>query len=247
MAQKEWFKQWFNSPYYDMLYFRHNADEAKAFVELLLQHLRPAQGSRILDVACGKGRYSRLLSEMNFDVTGIDLSADAIEHAKQFETDSLHFFQHDMRLPFMINYFNYAFNFFTSFGYFATQREHDNAIRTIAQSLQQNGIFVIDYLNVHYAEDHLVKNEKKKIDDTVFHLSRWHNDEHFFKQIQIDESNRVKHLFTEKVSKFTLGDFTDMFAYQDMQVQDVFGDYTLGHYNVRKSPRMIIVAQKKRH
>ena len=39
-----------------------------------------------------------------------------------------------MRLPFWINYFDFAFNFFTSFGYFRTEREHYNAVRTIAQS-----------------------------------------------------------------------------------------------------------------
>ncbi|MBI1692779.1 MAG: hypothetical protein FYV88_5020, partial [Bacteroidetes bacterium] len=36
--------------------------------------------------------------------------------------------------PFWINYFDYAFNFFTSFGYFRTRREHDNAIRSLAGS-----------------------------------------------------------------------------------------------------------------
>jgi hypothetical protein len=32
-----------------------------------------------------------------------------------------------------------------------------------------------------------------------------------------------------------------------MQVQEVFGDYQLGSYDVRKSPRMIIVAKKVVH
>jgi hypothetical protein len=36
-----------------------------------------------------------------------------------------------------------------------------------------------------------------------------------------------------------------MLAYQDMQVQEAFGDYKLGRYDVRKSPRMIIIAKKK--
>ena len=66
-----------------------------------------------------------------------------------------------MRLPFRINYYDYAFNFFTSFGYFNTQREHDNAIRTIAQSLKKKGCLVMDYLNVHYAEDHMIHQSEK--------------------------------------------------------------------------------------
>lgn len=246
---KEWYKEWFNSPYYDILYYKRNEQEATAFIQLLISHLNPKPGSSMLDVACGKGRHSRALSEMGFDVTGIDLSEAAISEAKQTETETLHFFCHDMRLPFFINYFDYAFNFFTSFGYFHTNREHNNSIRTIAQSVKHGGIFVIDYLNVHYAEDHLVKNEQMTLDNTVFNISRWHNETHFFKQVQIEKNGRhnLKHLYTEKVAKFSLGDFTDMLAYQNMQVQDVFGDYHLGHYNVRKSPRMIIIAKKITH
>ena len=32
-----------------------------------------------------------------------------------------------MRNLFWIRYFDYVFNFFTSFGYFSTRREHDDA------------------------------------------------------------------------------------------------------------------------
>ena len=51
--------------------------------------------------------------------------------------------------------------------------------------------------------------------------------------------------FTEKVAKFSFGDLTDMLSFQDMQVQEVFGDYNLNGYDVKKSPRLIIVAGKK--
>jgi len=248
MPLKEWYKEWFSSPYYDILYYKRNEQEASAFIQLLLSNLNAPKESFMLDVACGKGRHSRILAAMGYDVTGIDISEPAVLEAKSYETEKLHFFCHDMRLPFYINYFDYAFNFFTSFGYFYTQREHDNAIRTIAQSLKNGGLFIIDYLNVHYAEDHLIKSEDIVIDKIPFHITRWHNDTHFFKQIQIEERGHLlKHLYTERVAKFSLGDFTDMLAYQNMQVQQVFGDYKLGHYDVRKSQRMIIVAKKIMH
>jgi len=245
MPDKEWYKDWFNSPYYDLLYQHNETDDAWQFIQRLVTYLKAKPGSRMLDVSCGRGRHSKALYEAGFDVTGIDLSTRKIEDARQFEAERLHFFQHDMRLPFLINYFDFAFNFFTSFGYFRTAREHDNAIRAIAQSLNSKGLFVIDYLNTHYAEDHLVKSEIRKIDQVAFHISRWQNDTHFFKQIQVEENGRLmKHLFTERVAKFSLGDFTDMLAYQGMQMKEVFGDYQLNHYNIRKSPRMILIAGK---
>ncbi|OYZ48952.1 MAG: hypothetical protein B7Y15_11085, partial [Bacteroidetes bacterium 24-39-8] len=53
-----------------------------------------------------------------------------------------------------------------------------------------------------------------------------------------------KHLYTEKVAKFTIGDFTEMLSYQGLQVLEVFGDYQLGKYHLQDSPRLILVARK---
>ena len=246
MPDKAWYKNWFNSHYYHLLYQHRDEEEALQFIETLIQYLKPSKGSMMVDIACGKGRHSKVLADMGFDVSGIDLSAASIAEAKKDEDDHLHFFQHDMRLPFWVNYFQYAFNFFTSFGYFRTKREHDNAIRTIAQSLVPGGIFVIDYLNVHYSAERLEKTFATTIEGVTFHITKWQDEEHFFKQIQLtDDTNKTpKHLYTERVAKFSLGDFTEMLAYQGMQVQEVFGDYHLGRYDVRKSARMIIIAKK---
>jgi SAM-dependent methyltransferase len=151
-----------------------------------------------------------------------------------------------MRLPFWINYFDYAFNFFTSFGYFATRREHDDAMRTIAASLKPGGIFVIDYLNVHYAEAHLVRNELKNISGTSFEINRWDDEKYFYKKIIVSDASLIApEEYTEKVAKFSLGDFTEMLAFQNMQVVEVFGGYNLDPYDVKKTPRLIIVARKK--
>jgi len=109
-TQQAWYKDWFNSPFYHKLYFERDEIEAKDFIYRLINHLKPAQGSVMLDAACGRGRHSKILSSMGFRVTGIDIAPDSIEYALKFENDNLEFFQHDMRLPFRINYFDYAFN-----------------------------------------------------------------------------------------------------------------------------------------
>lgn len=245
MAGNAWYKDWFNSPYYHKLYFDRDEEEAAAFIGALIRHLRPAPDCHMLDVACGKGRHSKTLAALGFYVTGIDISPDSIAQAKAYENDRLDFYVHDMRLPFWGNYYHYAFNFFTSFGYFRTRREHDDAIRTIARSLRPDGYFVIDYLNVHYAEAHLVPEETRRIEDTLYTIHRWDNETHFFKKITVNDPELKEPLvYTEKVMKFSLGDFTDMLAYQGLQVQEVFGDYQLQPYDVSRTPRLIVVARK---
>lgn len=245
MDVKDWYKYWFSSPFYHKLYFSRDKAEAESFIHRLLQHLAPPPHSRMLDVGCGKGRHSVSLAAAGHDVTGIDLSAESINEARQAENEHLHFYVHDMRLPFWVNYFDYAFNFFTSFGYFATRREHDAAVRSIAAALKPGGTVLFDYLNVHYAEDHLVYNEVKKIEDTTYEIHRWHDEHHFYKRIIItDPSLEAPQQVTEKVAKFSLGDFTEMLAYQKLQVTEVFGNYDLQPYHVRQTPRMIVLAKK---
>lgn len=240
-----WFADWFNSPYYHLLYFRRDEDEAAKLIRKLIDYLKPPGNSYMLDVGCGEGRHSTILAGHGFDVTGFDLSFDSILEAKKSESDSLHFFQHDMRLPFWINYFQYAFSFFTSFGYFRTEREHYNAIRTIASSLKPNGIFVIDYLNVHYSEDHLVHKSDIEIDGVNFYLTKWFDETHFYKKITVeDDKLNAPLIFQEKVAKFSLGDFNDMLSSHNLQIQEVFGDYAFNGYDVKKSPRLIMIAKK---
>lgn len=245
MQDQPWFKDWFNSPYYHQLYFKRDEAEAASFIDKLINHLHPLPDAKILDVACGKGRHSIYLSKKKFDVTGIDLSEESISEALKFETENLHFYMHDMRLPFLINYFDFAFNFFTSFGYFKTSREHNNTIRTIAQSLKKNGCFVLDYLNTPHAESHQEKEFEKIIDGVNYCITKWMDKTHFYKKIVIEDPLLAKPLiYTEQVAKFTLADFIEMFSQQGLQMQEVLGDYNLSSYDEMKSPRLIMVAIK---
>jgi SAM-dependent methyltransferase len=245
MTDRNWYKEWFNSPFYHKLYFDRDEKEAERFISRLIDHLKPAEHSRMLDVACGKGRHSKFLASLGFEVTGIDISPESIQYASQFSTDRLQFYVHDMRLLFRVNYYDYAFNFFTSFGYFPTRREHDDAMRTISGCIKDTGTVLFDYLNVHFSEAHLIHEEKREIEGTIYEIHRWHDDAHFYKKITVtDPQLDTPIIHVEKVAKFSLGDFTEMLAFQEMQVTEVFGDYDLNPYEVNRSPRMIILAKK---
>jgi len=45
MAEKEWYKAWFNSPFYHKLYFQRDESEAQRFINNLLDYLKPGPGS----------------------------------------------------------------------------------------------------------------------------------------------------------------------------------------------------------
>lgn len=237
---------WLGSPYYHKLYFQRAEVEGPGLMNKLIEQIHPAKDQPILDAACGTGSLAVQLSSSGFkDVTGVDISPINIDLAIENANEGLQFFQHDLRLPFWINYFDAAFLLFNRFGYFRTEREHSNVIRTLSQSLKQGGCLVVDYLNVHFAEDNLEHKHELEIDGVNFFITKWYDENHFYKKIVIEDKAQQEPVeYTEKIAKLSMGDFNDMFAFNGLQIQEAFGDYSLNPYDISKSPRLLLVARK---
>ena len=241
-----WFKKWFDSSFYHQLYANRNEKEAADLIDELLSVLQPSLNSRMLDLGCGAGRHSKYLASKGFLVTGLDLASSSLQSAKKFETPGLQFYQHDMRLPFGKNYFDYVFSFFTSFGYFGSAAENNNVVHNISNALKPGGMVIMDYLNVAYSEKGMVPQEEKEIDGITYHISRWMDDKHFFKKIVIDTIQADGSFeYTEQVAKLSLQDFESMFDRHGLEIQKVFGDYQLNEYDLKTSPRLILIAEKR--
>jgi cyclopropane fatty-acyl-phospholipid synthase-like methyltransferase len=240
---KEWFSDWFDSPYYPLLYQKRDTSEARAFLDALLKYLSLAPGARVLDLACGRGRHSIYLAEKGFEVVGLDYSANSIAEAKQAETDNLTFYVHDMRRLFRTNYFDAVFNLFTSFGYFATEREHQGVLRHVADELRPGGLFVLDFINAQKAANQLVPSERLSVGDLRFDLERALVDGYLVKTILVHDGGQL-HRYRERVRAYGLGDFEQLFAGAGLTIRAVFGDYRLGTFDPERSDRLILVAKK---
>jgi SAM-dependent methyltransferase len=246
LQTQEWYRNWFNSRYYHILYADRNEQEAEDFINRLIIHLNPPIDARMLDIACGKGRHSIMLAKHAFSVTGIDISPISIQEACLSAHEKLEFYVHDMRLPFRINYYDYAFNFFTSFGYFDSLKEHQDALHNMSLSIKPGGIFVMDYLNPAYAIRHLEKTSIVNKESIHFNITRWSDKEYIYKKIAIDDSSEKQSLvFIEKVANFKLDDFTLMFKKNKLAIKEILGNYQLDPFDKASSPRMIMIAQKQ--
>lgn len=241
--QKEWFAAWFDSPYYHILYKKRDEEEARKTLDNLLSALHLPPGARILDLACGKGRHARYLAERGFDVTGLDISLSSIAYAAQFEHERLSFFQHDMRLPFRINYFDAVVNFFTSFGYFDNDEDHLRSLKNVSKGLRPKGLLLLDYFNSNWVLQHLQPSETKTIDGINFQLRKWVSDGHVFKQVDFVKDGQAYH-FQERVRLFDLNDFRMMFEQSGLQLKAVFGSYQLEAFDPQSSQRLILIAEK---
>ncbi len=240
--QAEWFGEWFNSPYYHILYKKRDFNEAEHFISKLSQYLHMPPLANVLDLACGKGRHAIYLNKLGYDVTGLDLSQESIHFAKQFENEHLRFAVHDMRKPIVDGKFNYIFNLFTSFGYFDQKEENQLAINAMSNALAENGTLVIDFLNAHKVINNLVERETITEEGIQFHITKEVVNNYILKHIDF-EDNGITYSFTEKVEALTEHDFLKYLNFAGLTVTAKFGDYRLNDFNLDHSDRLILIAQ----
>lgn len=242
--KSEWFRNWFDSPYYHQLYSHRDENEAEYFLSRLISELAIPEKSKVLDLACGKGRHAIFLEKKGLDVTGVDLSPNNIKEAKQFTNANLRFYEADMRDVLADKKFNYIFNLFTSFGYFENDADNLKVLQAIYSMLENDGIFILDFLNVTKLKGELCVEESKKINGILFQISRHSCDRFIEKEIQFEDNGQA-HVFAEKVRLLDFSTLKSMLNATQLQIIRTFGSYSLSPFDEKTSDRLIIIAQKK--
>jgi SAM-dependent methyltransferase len=240
---KEWYKEWFNTPFYHILYKHRDEQEACEFIHHLAKKLHFTAGQKALDLACGRGRHALHLWNEGLDVLGVDLSRQNIAYAKQLERPRLRFAVHDMRLPYDFEAFDYVFNLFTSFGYFESDDENYRVLDAIAKELKPGGQAVIDFLNPAYVMAHLKEEEEKHEEGITFFIRRLIDNGFVVKRIRFHYEGQDFEFF-ERVRLFYLDDFQQFFRKAGLSLQNVWGDYALSDYEEESSPRMVMHLKK---
>lgn len=243
MKEQEWFESWFNSPYYHILYKNRDDNEAAYFIKNLTQKIKLNPEDKVLDIACGRGRHSIIFNKLGYFVNGIDISSESIKEAQKNSSASLQFYVHDMRKLFRVNYYNLAVNLFSSFGYFKSENEHQQAINNMYKCLKPEGFLVIDFLNAYKVINTLVPAEEKQIDGIHFKIERKFSKVNIIKSIEVTHGDK-KYNFAESVKAFTFKDFETFIKRAGLQIINTYGDYSLNPYNETESDRLILFAQK---
>ena len=233
------YKSWFDTPFYHILYKNRDYKEAEIFTSKLMDFIRLPLKSKILDLACGKGRHSINLNKIGYDVTGVDNSIESIKKASEYNSKTLKFKVHDMRKP-LDQKFDLIVNLFTSFGYFDDFNDNLKTLDSIKSSLNEDGLAVIDFLNINYVKNNLINENIEEIDGIKFHLNRSIKNGFLIKKISFKhELNEYN--FEEKVRSLDLIDFKSMFKQSNIEILHIFGDYKLTSFDENNSKRLIFI------
>jgi SAM-dependent methyltransferase len=233
-----WYREWFGEEYLE-LYAHRDEHEARRQVLFFREHFGDVDGV-ILDLACGMGRHLTEFNGAGFNAVGCDLSFTLLRTGID-EYGPLPVARADMRsLPFCSGSFAGLVNFFTSFGYFATEEENLSVVREMARVLRPDGVFLFDYLNVDRELDKLVERETRDTPSGNVEIERWFDprDRSFNKRITIGQKR-----YLERVRGYDLNEISTMFTSSGLSIRQVFGDFDGTPFDAA-SPRLILVGSK---
>jgi SAM-dependent methyltransferase len=235
-----WYQEWFGEEYLE-LYAHRDENEAKQQVAFFHRQFGAVTGP-ILDLACGMGRHIQELQSLGYHTVGCDLSYILLTTGNR-EYGAMAVARADMRhLPFCDGVFGGLVNFFTSFGYFASEQENLLVVEEMARVLHDGAPFLFDYLNVNRELDNLVHRETQVAPMGEVQIERWfdRSDRSFNKRITIGEKR-----YLERVRGYDLDEISAMFASCNLSIRSAFGDFDGSPFE-RTSPRLILVGSKSR-
>ncbi len=113
------------------------------------------KGTKVLDLGCGSGRFSIGAAQLDLNVTGLDITPDAIKaaetRAKKLELGNVHFIVGDMtKIPFNDNEFDYVFCPRFSINAVATFEKRQAAISEMMRVVKPGGVVYIESFNKLY-------------------------------------------------------------------------------------------------
>lgn len=142
---------------YDQLYLNiFDYKEDAEFVDTILKkyHIK-----KFLELGCGSGHLAQLLAKKGYKITGIDLHEEMLQIARK-RLPKVEFIQQDIRTLKFERKFDAIIAMGRMFTYMTTNKDVESSIRSIANCLTPNGIFLFD----NFSAVHFVKNFQENME-----------------------------------------------------------------------------------
>jgi hypothetical protein len=150
---------------------------------------------------------------------------------------------HDMREQFPQANFQAIFNLFTSFGYFVDPAEDERVLENMAAACVDGGYVVQDYLNAELVLADLPQEASLERGGYRFKTKKHLSGSHIVKDIEVLDGADV-HEFQERVRIFSKDTLVGLHEKAGLKLMGVYGDYGLGDFDPKTSPRIVVISQK---
>ena len=235
-----WYKEWFGEEYLE-LYAHRDRGEAEAHVDFVEQIFTGRRPRAVLDLACGAGRHTAALRRRGLRALGVDLSLTLLTQNPRLPRVA-----GDMRcLPFADSTFDWVLNFFTSFGYFETERENFQVLEEVVRVLVAGGRFLIDLFNVERVLETLEPRETRELNGRRVEIERWYDAraQRINKRIRVHSRERPVRSYLESVRAYRQEEVLNGLRWAGLEVTELYGSFQREPFH-RDSERLILVGHR---
>jgi SAM-dependent methyltransferase len=148
-------------------------------------------------------------------------------------------------LPFARDAFSWVLNFFTSFGYFESERQNVQVLEEIHRVLEPGGRFLIDLFNRQQVVANLVPRERQQREEYEVDIERWFDErtERVNKRIRVRGPGAKAQTFVESVRAYTREEVESSLTRSGLRVDQLYGSFEGEEFRT-ESERLILVGRK---
>ena len=235
-----WYKEWFGEEYLE-LYAHRDRGEAESHVDFVAARFAGDSPRAVLDLACGAGRHTVALRRRGYRTLGVDLSLTLLNQSPELPRVA-----GDMRsLPFTDATFDWVLNFFTSFGYFESERENFRILEEMVRVMRPGGRFLIDLFNIDRVLATLEPHETQEMNGRRVEIERWYDarSRRINKQIRVHSADRPTRSYLESVRAYRLEEVANGLEWAGLRLEETFGGFDDEEFGA-DSERLILVGRR---
>lgn len=246
-------KQWFENESFwqnfgPVMFDSQRWAEAPGIAESVIKIAGLTKGSSVLDAGCGPGRISVELAAKGLDVTGVDIiqsELDAAKDSADAEGVKLDLINCDLRSFKSQKKFDCAINLYTSFGYCDTIEEDFQILKNIADSLRDNGFFILECTSretaiLYFTDGEWFERSGLTVLTQFSVEGAWEGLRSKWTIINRD-GQRLEHEFVQRL--YSAIELKRMMIRAGFNSVEIYGNYDFSPYN-EHAKTMVIVAKK---
>ena len=246
-------KQWFENESFwqnfgPVMFDSQRWAEAPGIAESVIKIAGLTKGSSVLDAGCGPGRISVELAAKGLDVTGVDIiqsELDAAKDSADAEGVKLDLINCDLRSFKSQKKFDCAINLYTSFGYCDTIEEDFQILKNIADSLSDNGFFILECTSretaiLYFTDGEWFERSGLTVLTQFSVEGAWEGLRSKWTIINRD-GQRIEHEFVQRL--YSAIELKRMMIRAGFNSVEIYGNYDFSPYN-EHAKTMVIVAKK---
>jgi SAM-dependent methyltransferase len=252
---KEWFKEYFDDIYLEVNKDSVSFKRTEAEVDFIIESLKLDNTKRVLDLGCGWGRHSILVSKkVGCKIYALDLSQTLLDYAKkeaEKDKQEIVWICGDMRdrekYPLDLDS---IYCMFGTFGYF-DDGENIKVLENISYSLKPNGLFLLELNNFYKLIKFLSPKDVSSLTlsngEVVYVIDER---ELLMFENKVRVNRKFFYLNSKKIVErnlvirnYTLPEIKSLFEKVDMKIVEIFGDLKFNKPSI-DSNKFYILAQK---